>query len=114
MSHNWLQNLDIAVTVCDKSGIIIEMNEKACRTFEKFGGKDLIGKNLLDCHPGESKNKLSELLINPRKNVYTIEKGAIKKMIYQIPWHDEFGNFGGLTEFSLEIPFEMPHFVRKV
>ncbi len=113
MAHNWLANLDIAVTVCDKDGIIIEMNEKACKTFQKYGGKDLIGKNLLDCHPGDSRNKLAELLKSPRKNVYTIEKAGIKKMIYQVPWHDENGNFGGLTEFSLEIPFEMPHFVRQ-
>lgn len=113
MSHNWLTHLDIAVTVCDKEGIIIEMNEKACSTFQKYGGKELIGKNLLDCHPGDSRNKLAALLKNPHKNVYTIEKAGIKKMIYQVPWHDDAGNFGGLTEFSLEIPFEMPHFIRQ-
>ena len=113
MTHNWVENLDVAVTICDKEGIIIEMNAKACKTFQKYGGKELIGKNLLDCHPGQSKDKLAELLKNPRKNVYTIEKAGVKKMIYQTPWQDEAGNYAGLAEFSLEIPFEMPHFIRQ-
>ena len=46
------------------------------------------------------------------KNVYTIEKKGIKKIIYQSPWFHN-GEFGGLVELSLEIPFEMPHFIRE-
>ncbi len=45
------------------------------------------------------------------KNVYTIEKKGKKKLIYQAPWFLD-GAFGGLVELSLEIPFEMPHFIR--
>ena len=43
---------------------------------------------------------------------YTIEKNGVKKLIYQIPWYEN-GEFMGLVEFSLEIPFEMPHYIRK-
>lgn len=32
-------------------------------------------------------------------------------MVYQTPWFKE-GVFGGYVEFSMIIPFEMPHFVR--
>ena len=45
-------------------------------------------------------------------NAYTIEKNGVKKLIYQTPWYEN-GEFMGLVEFSLEIPFEMPHYIRK-
>ena len=37
----------------------------------------------------------------------------VKKLIYQTPWWKEDGQFGGLIEYSIEIPFEMPHYVRQ-
>ena len=50
--------------------------------------------------------------MNEKKpNVYTIEKNGIKKLIYQSPWFEN-GEMKGLVELSLEIPFEMPHFIR--
>jgi hypothetical protein len=36
----------------------------------------------------------------------------VKKLIYQTPWMKD-GAFAGLVEISLEIPFEMPHYLRK-
>ena len=40
--YEWANEMNCAVTVCDTKGIILYMNEKACRTFAKHG--DLIGK----------------------------------------------------------------------
>lgn len=108
---DWIREFPSAVTVCDRDGIILEMNEKAAQTFEKDGGQGLIGKNLLDCHPASSHAKIRELLAGAT-NVYTIEKNGIKKLIYQAPWFEN-GVQMGLVELSLEIPFEMEHFVRK-
>jgi transcriptional regulator with PAS, ATPase and Fis domain len=110
-AHAWIKEFPGAITVCDAEGIITEMNEKAIRTFEKDGGRDLIGKNLLDCHPEPSRSKVKNLLTTHAPNVYTIEKNGIKKLIFQSPWYDE-GKFCGLVELSLEIPFAMPHFIR--
>ena len=110
--RDWIQDACIAVTVCDAKGVIIEMNAKAAKTFKKRGGADLIGKNLLDCHPGPAKTKLKKLLKKPRANAYTIEKNGVKKLIYQLPWHKS-GKFAGIVELSLELPEKMPHFVRK-
>jgi hypothetical protein len=42
------------------------------------------------------------------KNVYTIEKNGVKKLIYQSPWYYN-GEYAGFVELSLEIPFEMEH-----
>lgn len=108
---NWLKEFPAAVTVCDKDGIILEMNDKAAKTFEKDGGYALIGSNVLNCHPAPARAIFEELMAGQKKNVYTIEKNGIKKMIYQSPWFKD-GQYAGFVEISLEIPFEMPHFVR--
>ncbi|MDD5503070.1 MAG: diguanylate cyclase [Candidatus Thermoplasmatota archaeon] len=112
MSNDWVKEFPGAVTVCDRDGIILEMNEKACKTFAKDGGAALVGKNVLGCHPEPAKSKLKGMLSAGKSNVYTIEKSGVKKLIYQSPWYEN-GKYMGFVELSLEIPFEMPHFVRK-
>jgi len=109
---NWEDGVNFAVTVCDTDGKIIELNAKSAATFAGRGGKELLGQNLLDCHPEPSKTKLKQLLAAPRTNAYTIEKNGEKKLIYQTPWLKN-GCPAGLVELSLEIPAEMPHFIRK-
>jgi hypothetical protein len=52
------------------------------------------------------------MLATGQANVYTIEKDGVKKLIYQAPWYRE-GEYAGFVEISLEIPAEMPHFVRE-
>lgn len=111
MKSDWIREFPAAITVCDPTGIIIAMNEKACATFADDGGADLIGKNLLDCHTESARTKVSDLLKSKSPNVYTIEKGGVKKLIYQSPWYEN-GSFAGFVELSLPIPEEMPHFIR--
>ncbi len=112
MRYEWVKDFCGAITVCSPDGTIVEMNEKACRTFEKDGGSRLIGKNVLDCHPEPARTKLRELLDDQKSNIYTIEKAGVKKLIYQVPWYQD-GRYGGMVELSIEIPSEMPHFIRK-
>lgn len=107
----WFEEFPGAITVCDPTGIILEMNAQAAKSFADDGGKSLIGKNLLDCHPEPARSKTKRLLENRQKNVYSIEKNGVKKLVYQTPWYSE-GKFAGLVELVLEIPFAMPHFVR--
>ena len=107
----WIREFPAAITVCDEQGIILAMNERACASFADEGGASLVGTNLLDCHPEPSRTKVRELLLSGTANVYTIEKGGIKKLIYQSPWYKD-GSYAGLVELSLPIPEEMPHFVR--
>jgi transcriptional regulator with PAS, ATPase and Fis domain len=108
---DWINKLDGNVIVCDATGIVIYMNERAIRNYEKDGGAGLIGANLMDCHNERSRQKIREIMETHEKNVYTIEKNGRKKIIYQTPWIDN-GEFKGIVEFSLEIPAEMPHYVR--
>ena len=109
--NTWIKEFPAAVTVCDPDGIILEMNDKAAKSFEKDGGRALIGKDLADCHPDPARGKLERLLDRRQANVYTIEKNGIKKLVYQSPWYLN-GEYAGFVEVSLEIPFEMPHFIR--
>jgi DUF438 domain-containing protein len=108
---DYFKELPVAITVCDKNGIILYMNEKSATTFEKDGGAKLVGRSLLDCHPGASKEKVKKLLNEQKPNTYTVEKDGLHKMIQQTPWY-ESGEFRGIIEFSFEIPAEVPHFVR--
>lgn len=42
MIPDWAWGLDCSITVCDKDGIIIYMNDKAVRQYSRHG--DLIGR----------------------------------------------------------------------
>jgi transcriptional regulator with PAS, ATPase and Fis domain len=102
---------ELAITACDKNFQIIYMNEKAKKTFEKYGGKELLGKSLLDCHPESARLMLKTFMSTGENNSYTIEKNGIKKIILQRPWFSN-SELMGYLEFSFEIPMEMNHFKR--
>ncbi len=109
--HAWIEEFPGSIIVCDRQGRLLEMNARAARTYQAEGGKGLIGSSLLDCHPELARAKLAELLAAGQKNVYTVEKNGVKKLIFQSPWYAD-GEYAGLVELSLEIPEQMPHFVR--
>jgi transcriptional regulator with PAS, ATPase and Fis domain len=110
-SYNWVDELPIAITVCDRNGKIVQMNNASVKTFENQGGDALLGMNVLDCHPEPSRTKVQRMLLDHEKNIYTIEKAGVKKIIIQTPWKVD-GEFMGLVELSVELPRELPHFIR--
>ena len=107
---DWVKEYPGAVTVCDRQGIILYMNDKAIQVLAD-NGQSLVGKNVLDCHPEPARAKLTEMLATQKFNSYTIEKGGVKKLIHQTPWYEN-GSYGGFVELSIEIPFTMEHHVR--
>ena len=109
--ESWAKELNVAVTVCDRDGAILDLNAKAARSFDDGSGKSLVGASLFDCHGPESQETIRRLMSDETTNVYTIEKHGRKKLIYQAPWYED-GRFMGLVELSLEIPFVLPHFKR--
>jgi len=108
--HDWVKEFPCTIWVCDRDGIMLEMNDHAADTQE--GGRNLIGTNILDCHPEPARTKLAEMLASGQANIYTIEKTGKRKLIYQAPWYEN-GVYAGFVELSLPLPAEMPHFVRK-
>jgi transcriptional regulator with PAS, ATPase and Fis domain len=110
--HNlWVEEFPGAIMVCDTQGIILEMNRKAAETYKSDGGLALIGTNVLDCHPEPARTKLRQLMDKQQINAYTIEKGGVKKLVYQAPWFVD-GQYRGFMELAFEIPAVLPHFVR--
>ena len=107
--HQWVQEFPGAIEVCDAAGILLEMNDRAAAQEQ---GRDLIGTNILDCHPEPARTKLAEMLAGGQANIYTIEKQGKKQLIYQAPWYVD-GRYAGFVELDLEIPENMPHFVRQ-
>ncbi len=108
---DWFQQLPCSVTVCDKEYTILYLNDRAAEVNAKDGGKSLIGRNLMDCHPPEAQEKLRRVMASGRPNVYTIEKNGTRKMIFQSHWK-KGDEFAGLVEVTFELPSFIPHFVR--
>lgn len=111
MIPDWMTGFSAAITVSDADGTIVYMNEKSIKTFEKYGGRDLIGQSLFDVHPEPARTKLQHLYQTRTSNSYTIEKNGVKKLIHQAPWYRD-GEFMGFVELSIEIPENMPHYMR--
>lgn len=109
--HEWVREFPGAVIVCDEAGRITELNDRAVRSYESEGGRALIGKDLLACHPEPARAKLAALMAERRTNVYTIEKSGLRKLVYQAPWFRE-GRYAGFVEIVFEVPAEIPHFLR--
>lgn len=110
MDNRWVQEFPGNISICDKDGILLELNDRAAASTE--GGRSIIGTNILDCHPEGARAKLAEMLASGQANVYTIEKRGVRKLIYQAPWTID-GQYAGFVELSLEIPEVMPHFIRQ-
>jgi len=107
----WIQEFPAAVTVTDERGTILAMNDRACAMFASDGGAALIGANVLTCHPEVARSKLAAMLNERTVNCYTIEKNGKWKMFYQAPWYAG-GIYRGFVEIAMDIPADLPHFVR--
>ncbi|MFV0592770.1 MAG: PAS domain-containing protein [Draconibacterium sp.] len=112
LNVNWAEEFNGAITVCDRDGIIVYMNHRSVDQFQKYGGDELLGSNLLDCHPEPSRTRLKEMLEKPLDNMYTTEKDGKTKIIYQTPWYQDTV-FRGVIEISFQLDAAIPHFMRK-
>jgi transcriptional regulator with PAS, ATPase and Fis domain len=107
----WLDGVAVSVVACDTAGICTYMNERAGQLFAKDGGRGLLGRSLIDCHPEPARSRLLEMLRTPRANSYTVEKAGKKRLIHQAPFLRD-GVFAGVIEIGIDLPDPLPHFVR--
>ena len=107
---HWADEVDYAVTIADKNCTIIYMNKRSQDTFCK-NGENLIGKNLMDCHPEHARKIIERLLNEGGSNAYTITKNGVNKFIFQSAWKIN-GEIAGLVETSMIQPPAMKHFNR--
>jgi hypothetical protein len=68
----------------------------------------------MKCHNVRPQHIIRHLLDDAATKVYTISKKGKKKLIYQTPWYEDDAKqvVGGLIEFSIILPEEMPHYDR--
>ena len=109
MTHtDYFNEFPAAIEVCDREGTLLYVNDRAAGT---VAARDMIGTNILDCHPEAARTRFEEMLASGQANIYTIEKAGQRKLIYQAPWYVD-GVYAGFVELALPIPEDLPHFVR--
>ena len=111
--HEWVEEYPGSITVCDRTGIVLELNKDAVKSFRAVGGRKLIGSNLMDCHPEPARSKLKRMMRKRQTNVYTVKKGRTKKIVLQTPWYRK-NRYSGFVEISLPITGKIPSIVRKM
>lgn len=106
---DFYKGLNLAITVCDKDGNVLYQNDSSIDV-----NGDTRGKNLMNCHNEKSQAIIRHLIGEADTNAYTISKKGKKKLIYQTPWYEDDAKqiVGGLIEFSIIIPEDMPHYNR--
>jgi PAS domain-containing protein len=109
--HAWVDSFPGSITVCDREGLIIEMNPASEQAFAEDGGLGLLGTDVLDCHPEPSRTKLSQMMATQQANIYTSERAGQKKLVCQVPWYKD-GVYAGFVELMVKLPQDMPYFIR--
>lgn len=101
--ETWSKEVNFPVTICDEDGIILAMNDKSIEFFKADGGADLIGKNLLDCHPEPSRSKLIHMLEHKLSNTYINLSNNHKQFVHETPWYVN-GEYRGFVEMLIDMP----------
>jgi len=92
-----------SVVVCNLEHTIIYMNPASCKNYEKWGGAELTGKSLLNCHNPNSRdliNKVVNWFKSDKCNdkVHTFYNEKQDKDVYMIALRDENKNLIGYYE----------------
>lgn len=92
-----------AVVICDLEHTIIYMNPVAIERYAKWGGKDLMGKSLLNCHNEKSREMILKVLewfkaSKDNNIVYTFFNQKENKDVYMVALRNEEGNLIGYYE----------------
>ncbi|MBR3341695.1 MAG: PAS domain-containing protein [Clostridiales bacterium] len=92
-----------AVVICDLEHTIIYMNPAAIERYVKWGGKDLMGKSLLNCHNEKSREMILKILewfkaSKDNNIVYTFFNEKENKDVYMVALRNEEGNLIGYYE----------------
>lgn len=92
-----------SVVVCNPEHEIIYMNPAAAARYAKRGGAALVGKNLLDCHGGPSRERIREVVDWFRESsahnlIYTSYNEKENKDVYMAALRDGDGNLIGYYE----------------
>ena len=85
-----------AVVICDLDHTIIYMNPAAKNRYEKWGGENLVGQSLLNCHNEKSREMILKVLdwfkASKENNIiYTSYNEKENKDVYMVALRNEAG-----------------------
>lgn len=91
------------VVVCDLDHTIVYMNPVAIERYANRGGKDLIGRSLLNCHNDKSCELINKVLDWFRESkdnniVYTFKNKKENKDVYMVALRNAEGDLIGYYE----------------
>lgn len=92
-----------AVVLCDLEHTIIYMNPAAGERYARYGGMDLLGKSLLDCHGPQSNDMIRRVVAwfgesTAHNLIYTSRNNKENKDVYMVALRDEDGKLIGYYE----------------
>ena len=92
-----------AVVICDLEHTIIYMNPAAVERYAKWGGKDLMGRSLMNCHTEKSREMIQKVIdwfkaSKDNNIVYTFFNEKENKDVYMVALRNEEGNLIGYYE----------------
>ena len=92
-----------AVVICDLEHTIIYMNPVAIKRYSKWGGNELMGRSLLNCHNEKSREMILKVLewfkaSKDNNIVYTFFNEKENKDVYMVALRNEEGNLIGYYE----------------
>lgn len=83
-----------AVVICNIEHEIIYMNPAAVQSYEKWGGADLVGKSILNCHNPASGERIREVADwfaadEGHNMIYTFHNEKQNKDVYMVALREE-------------------------
>ena len=91
------------VVICDSAHTILYMNAAAVAQYSKFGGADLIGKSVLDCHGDKARAIICKVVEwfaadKEHNRVHTYYSARNDRDVYMVALRDEIGRLIGYYE----------------
>ena len=85
-----------AVVICDLNHVIIYMNPAAISRYEKWGGENLMGQSLLNCHNDKSREMIIKVLdwfkaSKDNNIIYTSYNEKENKDVYMVALRNKSG-----------------------
>lgn len=103
MDFNYLDTVNMSVTVCDRDGIVLYQNDLA-----RANDGDVVGKNLFDCHNEHSAKMIRHMLETGSSHTLESIRDGRRKLYHRTPWFDASGAVAGLIEFGIPLPATYP------
>lgn len=92
-----------AVVICNLEHEIIYMNPAAVSRYAGWGGAELLGKSLMDCHNAKSRELIEKVVLwfgqsREHNKIYTSYNPKENKDVYMVALRDDDGNLMGYYE----------------